>query len=446
MEHYVIQNCNIIDVRNQRVLCNCAVEVKGTKIAAVGPQAQAERVVDGRGMWMIPGLVEMHGHFYTPGTVQYDIKRPDISGYISSLEASLPLYLANGVTTMASKNDEDAIETTQARESIEIGRRIGPRILTAGICLNREPKILPAIVAARTVEELLDAYRYQQGKIDFVKVYIFMTADWLSELTQAAHADGLKVYGHIEAMTAEEAVRAGIDGLEHGVAYMPEFKRGEVIPPNTPKGYLAPYANFDPRSDKAKALLDLFLEHDTALTPTVSCLEAFNSPDMANDLAKQNVWAYYSEEIRDAIRTRYEKQIYGEEVSQAHEYFQDFLARQAEFMATFHRAGGRIFAGTDPSVTPIFGGMTMAREAWHLQSFGMTPFEVLAAMTVESAKELGIDHKTGAVESGLEADLVLLEKNPLMDMKHLESVHTVIKAGKIYDPLQLRQQAMGKIK
>lgn len=446
MKSYFVKKVNILDVNKHCAYRGSSVEVKNGKIASIGKAPDGCEVIDGHNGWLIPGLFDMHANFYTPGPNPYT--GPSTTHYISSLDASLPLYLSYGVTTIMSKNEEDPARIFDTRDAINRGERVGPRILTAGLIMNRTPKLLPTHLAAETVDEMMNAYFAQRDRIDLVKVYIFMTPDWLKILADQAHQDGLKVYGHIDAMTAYDAVSAGIDGLEHGIAYMPEFRSSaevQAIPSSTPKCIFSNYANFDPNSDTAKRLLELYLEKDTALTPTASCLETFNDPSMVSFLGDRHVWDYYSDDLRDLLRSRYEAQMNSDTTRNALSYFQDLMARQCEFLSRFHRGGGRLFAGTDPSVLGVFGGTTLAREAVNLQRFGMTPFEVLEAMTVQSAKECRLSGITGAIEVGMEADMVLLNSNPLMDLMALEDIDTVFKSGELYSPQALRSEAKSKI-
>jgi imidazolonepropionase-like amidohydrolase len=429
MRRYSIVNVRDVFSNGRTVSIN----VEDGLIASVGAPLFEERI-DGRGGWLMPGLFEIHGHFFTPLP-----KR----GYVDNFALSMKLYPANGVTTVCSKGETDEQKAFDTRAAVERGEQCGPHILTPGNWLSRAPAFLPSIISPETEQDLMQAYESRRGQRQLVKIYTNMTADWLSTLCAASHADGLKVYGHIDAMTADQAIDAGIDGLEHGVYFMPEF-RAETADERLPKSMLRRYGAFDPNSDTAKRLAEKLVRNSVALIPTVSTVETIASARMARYWEEKDVWSYYSEDIRAAVRGEWLSR--RADMPAAQSFVDDMLDRQREFMCRFYRMGGRIYAGTDPSVTPIFGGVSMAREAMHLESFGMCRRDVLFAMTEGAAKEMGVFDRTGSLEKGKQADFILLASDPLDDLSALENVRLTVIGGRIYDPDMLRSQVKGMIK
>jgi len=418
-------------IKNVRVLSpDCTVfseptdiYIENGKIAACGSGEE----YDAGGKWLIPGMFELHGHFFTP--VGRD--------YIDCSKTAADLYLANGVTTVVSKG------ATHLEKELDIKANHPIRLLTAGNWLSKAPASLQGVFSPDTCEEMLEAYRESRKYIDHVKIYTNMTAPWLARLSEEAHRDGYRVYAHIAAMTAEEAALNGVDGLEHGLLCFPEFRK-PTLPEGLSRGMLSNYWSFDPECPGAKELLDLFIEKKVTLIPTVCTISSLILPEYMQEFERLKVWDYYSPEALENTRPAWERR-HKEMTKAMNEYNHDILERQAAFLGEFHRRGGRILVGTDPSVAGLTGGVGMGLEALALEKCGMSKPAVLRALTSEAAKETGLSSTVGVIAPGMEADMVLLEADPLSDLSAVEKVCAVWRAGRIYDPAVLKSGCVGTI-
>lgn len=418
-------------IKNVRVLspdCKTFSEPKelyidGALIASCGGGEE----YDAGGKWLIPGMFELHGHYFTP--VGRD--------YIDCSDVAADLYLANGVTTVVSKG------ATHLEKELYIKNNHPIRTLTAGNWLSKAPASLQGVYSPDTCEEMLDAYRKSREYIDHVKIYTNMTPDWLARLSEEAHRDGYRVYAHIGAMTAEEAALNGVDGLEHGLLCFTEFKNPR-LPEGLPKGPLSAYWAFDPESPRAKELVDILLEKKVTLIPTICTLSSLALPEYLEEFERLGVWNYYSPEALENTRPAWERRHKTMEKVLS-DYNHDILGRQAAFLGEFHRRGGRILVGTDPSVVGLTGGVAMGLEAVALEKCGMSKADVLRALTSEAAKEVGLGDKVGVIAPGMEADMVLLDADPMENLSNIEKVSAVWRAGKLYDPAALKAGCIGKI-
>ena len=202
-----IVGATLVDVRSGKVVENSIVVIRGERIADVGVVTQLQtpndaKVVDARGKWIIPGLIDMHVHLWSSDESQL---------------LPLGLFLASGVTTIRDPGDSVLIMRL-TREEITSGKRIGPHLFFCGDLLDGIPPLYrESTLLVDTPERAHSAVMYlaDQG-VDCVKVYNSIKEPELKEIIRSAHSRGLPVIGHIpRTLTMTHAVDLGMDGLEH---------------------------------------------------------------------------------------------------------------------------------------------------------------------------------------------------------------------------------------
>ncbi len=380
----------------------------------------------GEGRYIMPGLVEMHGHFYGRSTRKMKSQH---QGYC-------PLFIAGGVTTVRTPGEFQPEITAKWKEDIENLKAIGPRILSAGSYFDRNPSIVNWIEGCDSIEEIQNKYDVWKDKIDFVKVYSNMPIEWISTLVNLAHNDELKIYGHLGISTAKDAILAGIDGLEHGIFTMAEFSR---LNPKINEEILI---DFDPKSKEATELIDLIVEKDIALTPT-TIIFSLNSSKFKKDIEKHNLWQYLSEEGKENHRTILEEATCNNEENLRSDIL---LEKQCTFINRAYEAGARIFCGTDPAYPLATPGYAIVWEAEYMSLCGMNNRDIIKSLTSEAARELGLLDEIGSIQVGKIADIAILDKNPMESISNLETVVGVLKSGVLFEPEKLRKNAIGSLK
>ncbi len=384
------------------------------------------RSVDLSGKYIIPGLIEMHGHFFAGFA----------DGSRTVTETYAKLYLAGGVTSVRSAAEREPEKVLAFRDAVNAGRELGPRILTAGWYLNRriENEGCAWMDAKDSAEEILALYEWERSRIDQVKVYNCMPAEWIWKLCERAHADGLKVYGHLGRSTARNAVLAGIDGIEHGVFNMPEFYNGD------PRRTFYRLADFDPDSPMSEDLLELLADRKTAVTPT-NVIVATDGPAVTERMRAGGIRRFF----RDAELRKSEEERRASDANTVKIAVQaDFMERSDRFLRKLYQAGGRIFCGTDPVDKTLVPGYALVWEAEYLhENCGLSNEYLISALTSEAAKELGIDGITGSIREGKRAELAVLDGNPLEDIRNLEKIAYVCKDGRMMESENLRRGLEG---
>ncbi|HZQ34724.1 MAG TPA: hypothetical protein VFD32_02245, partial [Dehalococcoidia bacterium] len=260
-----IAGATLIDGLGGPALPNATVVIEEGRFSRVGPAAATPipdgvQTIDGRGRFLIPGLVDMHVHTQTPE------------------REHLPLFLAAGVTTVLDLGGQFP-DLLAYRGAIERAEKLGPRLLFTGPMLE-EGKAFAGFahmsreIDAGQIEAEID--RLAEAGADAVKLYITIRPETARRAAARAHAHGLRVFMHQQATWGADAAEAGVDCLEHLMLF------GELAPdadrPAQP-GALTPFeyggwlwralTEADPHGPAVQRLYERMLAADTALDPTL---------------------------------------------------------------------------------------------------------------------------------------------------------------------------------
>ena len=374
----VLRNARVVDVVDGRVLEARTVIVEGGRIRSLSGEGSAPagaRVVDLRGMYLAPGLMDAHVHVAT--------------------EDQARRALESGVTTARSAGAAWYADVGLAR-LIRGGWARGPELLAAGYHVR--PDIGEAFFVdnpdlgrfrtegIRSHDAIREAVRANLSRgVDFVKTTSteraglpqtdprkqLYDAGEVAAMVEEARARGVPVMAHAHGDSgARAAVEAGVRSVEHGT-YMSE------------------------------ATLRLMAERGTFLVPTVAIVADLTVPGGDYDNAVLNV------------RGRH------------------MLPRVREMARTARQLGVRIVAATDTGYGPE-STTRVAHELIELvEHVGMTPAEALRSATTVAAELFGLSERTGRIAEGMEADLIVVERNPLEDVSTVQDVLLVVSDGKV---------------
>ncbi len=420
--------------------------IDGGRIAGIGagsdPVPSGYRVIDATGQTVMPGIVGMHDH-------QYYIAAPNIGpgGFdpplmVPQMTFSSPrLYLAAGVTTLRTTGSVEPYTDLNMKRAIDAGALPGPHMDVTGPYLEgaNSPFIqmhrLKDAAEARAMVE----YWADQGVTSF-KAYMNITRDELKAAIDAAHARGLRITGHLCAVTYPEAAALGIDDLEHGFWVNTQLDPGKKPDTCSDAEGDATVAAMTPDSAEAKALIKLLVDRHVAVTSTLPVFEP-DSPDyrmlpqrqldMLSAPARNDYLTLFA---RNATRTTARK-------AAGATRWSNELGLERAFVA----AGGLLLAGPDPTgagnVLPGFGDQ---REIELLVDAGFTPVEAIRIGTLNGATYLGLAGRIGSIAVGKDADLLLVRGDPSRRIADIENVETVFKDGVGYDPAALRAPVRGR--
>lgn len=381
-----VVGATLIDGRGGPPVADAVVVVRGERIVAAGPRASVRvpagaEVYEARGMTLLPGLIDAHFH---------------IDG-----DDGLPaLFLSHGVTSLR--------DPGQWIEAYDAARAAGPpvpRLFLTGPHLDSPPPAYPADShVVRDAEEARRAVeRFADQGASAVKVYFRLPAGLIRVVCEEAHRRGLPVTSHLEIVDAGEAIRAGVDGVEHvtsfGTTMLPardaEKYRQAVLADNNARreGRYEVWSRADLGGPRARAVIDLMAERGTYLSPTLAIFERRADDKETSD-----------------VHVRGFKQML------------DFTGRA-------RRAGVRVVVGSHSAVPHAARGWAYQRELELLVEAGLTPMQTIVAATSENARFFRVGERLGSVEPGKLADLLLVEGDPLKDIKVMRNVRRVMLGG-----------------
>ena len=334
------------------------------------------------GKTVMPGLWDMHAHFEQ---VEWG-----------------PIYLAAGVTTVRDVGNE--LEFIAAvRDAVASGQGLGPRMLLAGLIDGPGPRGLGVTRAATPDEGRAWVNRYHDAGFDQIKIYSSVALDVLRAITAEAHKLGMTVTGHVpDSMSAFTALDAGLDQIDH-----------------------AEYVGVAASQDPQEVIAEL-KRHRTVIDPTLALYELLARP------LNQPIDAFEPGIRKVARELEAPLNGFGSPVDTAARQrarLNDSLA----LVGRLHRAGIPIVAGTDQSVP----GHSLHREIELYVQAGMSPFDALSAATVVPARVMKKIADSGTIEKGKRGDLIVLDGNPLDDVRMTRRIHRVVTNGRVFDPASL---------
>ena len=419
----VIRNVNVFDSASGKVVKDQTVVVERNTIRSVGPAnhvkppAQA-LVIDGTGKTLLPGLWDMHAHVADPDGL---------------------LNLLAGVTTVRDlANDADELEARSRR--IEAGTEVGTRIIPAGIIDGPGPYQGPTNVLADTESEARRAVQdYAVRGYSQIKIYSSLKPTLVPAVIDEAHRRGMRVSGHIPAgMIAEEAVRAGIDEIQHAnflmLNFMPDVKdRTQTTARLTEVARRG--ADVDVNSKPVQAFIALLKSHRVAIDPTLALFEErfVNRPG-------QIPASYESVASRLPAQFRRSLLIGSLPVPEGMDQrYRDSFANMIKLVKAMYDAGIPVESGTDSTA-----GFTLQRELELHVKAGIPPERVLADATLGAARIMKKDGQLGSVAPGKLADLVLVSGDPTTRISDIRRTALIVKDGAVYYPSAI-SRALGMV-
>src|SRR3954471_5868674 len=419
---------------------NSTIIIDGARIVKIGPAAstpvpKGATRIDGKGKWVVPGLIDAHVHFFQSGDLY---TRPDVADFNAlvtyaketernkaRLPATFKVWLASGVTSvvdiggrMWNFDMRDAALKTEA----------APRVAVAGplISMIERTKLDigdPPIIRISSPDEARALVAKELArKPDFIKVwFIHQSGDDMAAQEaivkaagDAAHAAGVRLAVHAtELVVAKASLRAGADYLVHSVEDEPVDDE------------------FIALAKKNRALycptLFVRLGYRYALSNTWQPTEA------ERRLADPQILAA----MRDLDRIPPEKRPARVAKAMANPTPPKPSAVDLGNLRKVWDAGVPVVMGTDAGNIGTLHGPSVFREMELMVQAGLTPLQVLRAATVNGARAMGLEREAGTLAAGKLADLVVLDADPLTDVLHLSRIHRVIKDGKVFTPEEL---------
>jgi len=427
----IIQNVHIVDTTSGELLENRTVMINNgsiTGIETAGKESIADRVIEGTGKYLIPGLWDMHVHF-RGGEELIDENR-DL----------LPLYIANGVTTVRDAGGDITPSILEWISQIESGELTGPKIFTSGPKLDGPNARWAGSVPIESSVDIISALDSLENLgVDYVKIYdSTLDPEFFLPIIDEAVKRGLPVTGHMPFdVIFSESVEHGLSATEHifyafkgqsseEAAITNEFieRRGS----DNPLGMGEMLARLSETQDSAHAaeLHQLMVENGTGIIPTLHIMDVLGNLKVW-DHSEDEYLSYIGPGIQETYQGRYQAALRAPDNQPNIYNIPGFGATVTEMM----RNGVRVYAGSDagPYNTFVYPGISLHKELEQFVENGFTPAEALRTATVNPPSFFDLENQYGQVQEGFKADLVLLDENPLDDIAHTREIYMVILNG-----------------
>ncbi len=409
---YVIQSVQVISMDQDQAQENWTVVVRDGVITDVGPDAEITlpsdaEIIDGNGKTLLPGLIDMHVHVYD--------------------EADLAAFLSHGVTTVRNNSGMPFHLTMQ--DQIENGRILGPRLFTSGPILNeiggRNVNELQQLVDGPMEARAAVRQQYDQG-FRSIKLYSNLSiASYEAILDEAAELN-MPVFGHpVEGLPPADQPY-GREPFDHVLD-------DNLVTLEHMESIVWHALNDEMDEDKARNLARRIAAAGIAVDPTLTVhqnltalirtagahaerdeMDMFNPLVFLVEAGTYDFWASYEGNDREQLN--------------------DFYRRCVQI---FHEEGVKLVVGTDAQAMVTLPGSSVIRELELFVQAGLSPFEALRSATIIPAELLGLEGKTGMIQTGYRADLILVEGNPLNDVSVLEHPTGVMLNGVWLDQADL---------
>jgi imidazolonepropionase-like amidohydrolase len=315
-----------------------------------------------------------------------------------------------------------------AQRRIDAGTQIGPRIFNSGprIGIARQG---PDPKTVEEVNQLVDSLT-AQGVTSFKVKNI--SAPMLRALIERAHMHGATVTGHLSSgidntTNAREAIVMGIDRIEH-------FLGGDALPAD--KDPYESLTKFDPYSKEGQDIIKLYLKHNVVYDPTTGPNGQMTAAERrAQPAAELKTYSPYIQEMLRLTPPR-----------STGTRWDSIRVTNLKAVKAFYDAGGVLTTGTDsPGRGNYLAGFMLHREIASFVEAGLPPAAAIKAATINSARALNVGDKLGSIEAGKLADMVIVNGNPLQDIRNTRNVKVVVKAGVPFDPAEMWKAVEGKL-
>ena len=435
---YAIKNVNLIPMDRERIIPGQTVIVEDGIITKISGQDTKPgnnlTIIDGRGKWLLPGFFDMHVHFFY-----------EQGEHVNTCEAELKMMLANGLTTARILAGHPAY--LEARNKVSEGLWTGPELIIASPQLvGRWP--WPADFKNYEIVDIKEkaeaaVLKFKSEGYQAIKITFMVKPEVYDEIIETARRAGIKVTGHVGPLVKlPRALKTG-QQIEH----MDEFI--DMLLPDTTYNHGQSVSDMNiwrkeawatvPYLDEKKipALAGAVKEAGIYVSPTNYFFVSTFGEIMTEEQIKQTAGYRF---IPSSIKKErwknwdhYNKNAPPEQSRARYVYLRKQIAYQ------LWKAGVPLMAGSDSPEFFVVQGFSLHDELEMFVKSGLTPFASLQTATINTARYLGVDNRKGTIAPGKDAVLLLLDKNPMEDIRNTRAINTVFMGRKWYDKKDIEQ-------
>ncbi len=397
---------NVIPMDSLRILEDQTVIIRNRIIEKIGNKNEVNipdsiKIIEGQNKYLMPGLTDMHVHINN--------------------ENELFLFIAHGVTSVQNMWGYRGLPRLMGfpnqldlRNKINTGVLFGPTIYSAGTILEGDPKTQPFMSKIMTAKEAEDAVIKQKASgYDFIKVYDNLNKDSYDAIISTARKLNIAVKGHTpKAIGIDSVLTSGQISIEHLTGYIDPDAAAFTIP-----------------EDKIEYYAKKTQKSGVWNCPTIIVWQKIVPVEKIEEMKKHPGMKYMSWMqkffLEKSIKAMNENITYTGK---------DYTSRMADIyykmIKALQDANAKLLLGTDTGNPFVFPGWSVYEELQHLVNAGLTPFEALKTGTVNAAECLDKLDEFGTVTIGKQADLILVNDNPLEIIANVSNIAGVMVRGK----------------
>ncbi len=412
----VFTGVSVIPMDRETVLQNQTVIVENGRISHVGASRSAPAgatVIDGRGKFLIPAIAEFHAHVPSGPQAMH-------------AHRTLSLYVLAGVAT--ARGMLGAPMHIALRDSIARGQLLGPRLMTSGPSFNGNSAASPDSVAAMVRRQKAAGY-------DLLKIHPGVPRAAFDSLASVANALRIPFAGHVPleigldaALTSKYSTIDHLDGIVEAMYSGP--------PPLTPQvnGFFGLGIMRQLDQSRFDAIMDRVKQSGVAMVPTQILMDNYVNDATGDALTSQMEFRYWVPQQVEGWRTNKNNFLANTPISR--EQRQEFMALRRRIIKTLYDGGVTFLLGSDAPQFWNVPGFSAHRELGALVAAGLTPYQALRTGTVDVAKFMGEEGRSGVVKAGARADLILLDASPLESIENSLRINGVVVNGRWIGPAE----------
>lgn len=431
----LITNATLVDVLSGSLESGKLVAITADTIRVVDDASkqheyEALEIVDAEGKYLMPGLWDMHVHFRGGDSL------------IGENKDLLPLFLAYGITTVRDAGGDITPSVLDWRRQVRDKELDGPNIFTSGPKLDGSDPAWPGSIKIESLQDVVAALdSLEQLGVDYVKTYDGnLSKEMYYEIVKEAEKRGHKVTGHMPLSAYFlEAIDLGLDGAEHLYYTMKACSPLEDSLTNLNLGY----AMLEPLMDSYDPLLaaEVFAkmaDREVFITPTLYIAKTL-AEILDADHSRDSLLAYMGHGIQQTYLLRIEG------AKRARAAGNNRMAKSVELsskmIVAMHDAGVNMLAGSDcgPYNSFVYPGESLHGELRLMVEAGLTPQQALNTSIIHGPRFFGLEAFYGSIDPGKVGDLIVLDGNPLEDIRNLSKITAVVARSEVYDRDDLRE-------
>lgn len=437
-DSYAIKNVSLITMTSEQVLNNQTVLVEKGVITKISPTDKTKigknvKVVDGTGKYLMPGLFDMHVHFFQ-----------EQGEHINTNDTELKLMLVNGITTARIMAGHPSF--LEAKANIKSGKWTGPELsVSSPQLVGRWPfptefKNYEMVASEKKAEEVVKQFK-REG-YDAIKITFMMAKPIYKAVTEAAKRENIKVVGHVGPIVMLPAALEAKQQIEHMDMFI------ETLLPDTSYNHGQSVSDYNIYSKAAWETVPHLMESKIpALAKNVKDAGIYVTPTNYFFISNAGL-----PQTDDEIKAKPDYQFLPSNLKEEKwKYRESYLKKMAplasrekyvkirkQMVYELWKAGVPLMAGSDAPEFFVVAGFSIHDELKTMVDAGLTPYAALQTATVNPSAFLEMNKRTGTIETGKEADLVLLDKNPLEDINNTRAISGVSSAKGWLDSQQIK--------